>query len=210
MEENIEAVFVRLLNGVPHVSPNDAGGVRNPEEGGRVGKVGRGKSGEMGGGGKGKVVMCEEVEKVVFRSSSFSSSPSLSEGEGPVQHGEREEGGGSEDSNDDDTNDIDGGVPLSPRPQKPTTTNSPRRRDRPRSPGLEGRSQDLETGDDKRKRGLHVAGQREKVRQAGRRGAVFGFLSGRGEGERRKVEVVQNGRVVEGSFAKGTWGVRWI
>lgn len=62
--------------------------------------------------------------------------------------------------------------------------------------------------------GLRVAKQREQVRQAARRGVAFGFCvareggDGRG-GERRRVEAVQRGRVVEASFAKGEWGVRW-
>lgn len=90
--------------------------------------------------------------------------------------------------------------------------------------------------------GQQCAAEREKVRQAARRGVVFGFCvdddDGGGNGEndgsagsssgggggggggsktgaragaqqRRRVEAVQNGRVVEASFAKGEWGVRW-
>ena len=72
------------------------------------------------------------------------------------------------------------------------------------------------------------AERREKVRRAARRGCVFGFdlnNNGRsssrggiaselkkdkfGGGSRRKCEALQNGRVVEPSFAKGEWGVRW-
>jgi hypothetical protein len=65
--------------------------------------------------------------------------------------------------------------------------------------------------------GLRVARQREQVRQAARRGVAFGFHVARegGDGvgakeeERKRVEAVQDGRVVETSFAKGEWGVRW-
>lgn len=74
--------------------------------------------------------------------------------------------------------------------------------------------------------GRRRAADREKVRQAARRGVVFGFAvgdAGGGEGEGRlvgsssgeevrqcrRVEAVQGGRVVEASFAKGEWGVRW-
>ena len=74
--------------------------------------------------------------------------------------------------------------------------------------------------------GRQRAANREKVRQAARRGVVFGLLvdetgyddSGErrtvgevgGKGQRRRqVEAVQGGRVVEASFAKGEWGVRW-
>lgn len=74
--------------------------------------------------------------------------------------------------------------------------------------------------------GRRRADNREKVRQAARRGVVFGFAvedNALEEGEERKaredrdqqsprrcrVEAVQGGRVVEASFAKREWGVRW-
>ncbi|MCJ1378941.1 hypothetical protein MMC17_002040 [Xylographa soralifera] len=74
-----------------------------------------------------------------------------------------------------------------------------------------------------RRAGQQRAEERELVRQAARRGVAFGFIVRRGTDdaqsrtgqkppageERRKCEAVQNGRVVEASFAKGEWGVRW-
>ena len=69
--------------------------------------------------------------------------------------------------------------------------------------------------------GRQRAANREKVRQAARRGTVFGFRVFGAHGmdtslrqsseidQLRKVEAVQGGRVVEASFAKGPWGVRW-
>ncbi|MCJ1291803.1 hypothetical protein MMC34_003348 [Xylographa carneopallida] len=66
-----------------------------------------------------------------------------------------------------------------------------------------------------RRAGQQRAEERELVRQAARRGVAFGFLVvGGGSGsagaeERRRCEAVQGGRVVEASFAKGEWGVRW-
>lgn len=73
-----------------------------------------------------------------------------------------------------------------------------------------------ETGEmlDKRREGLRRARQREMVRCAARRGVVFGFGGGGGGGEgeaggRRKCEAVMSGKVVEPSFAKGDWSVRW-
>ncbi|MCJ1309306.1 hypothetical protein MMC25_002965 [Agyrium rufum] len=97
------------------------------------------------------------------------------------------------------------------------------------------------TSEDKlrRREGQDRAKERELVRQAGRRGVAFGFVVDRTKGtmssvvllnkglakedmddgsggqeqdntQRRKVEIVQGGRVVEGSFAKGEWGVRWV
>ncbi|KAL8827436.1 MAG: hypothetical protein Q9191_003184 [Dirinaria sp. TL-2023a] len=75
--------------------------------------------------------------------------------------------------------------------------------------------------------GRRRAANREKVRQAARRGVVFGFpididgytardtrYSSNPEASqtvpsRIRAEAVQGGRVVEASFAKGEWGVRW-
>ena len=74
-----------------------------------------------------------------------------------------------------------------------------------------------------RRIGQQRAEERELVRQAARRGVAFGFIirsrthdaeggvgqkTSAGE-ERRRCEAVQGGRVVEASFAKGEWGVRW-
>jgi len=59
------------------------------------------------------------------------------------------------------------------------------------------------------------------VKKAARRGCVFGFdIEGHDgtiskkksealEGDRRPCEAVMNGVVVEPSFAKGDWGIRW-
>lgn len=49
---------------------------------------------------------------------------------------------------------------------------------------------------------------REEARRAGRRLVNFGFVS-QGVEEEKRVEAVQGGKVVEASFAKGEWGIRW-
>lgn len=65
----------------------------------------------------------------------------------------------------------------------------------------------------RRREGLRRARHREMVRCAARRGVVFGFGAGSGEegegGSRRKCEAVMLGKVVEPSFAKGDWSIRW-
>lgn len=84
--------------------------------------------------------------------------------------------------------------------------------------------EDATTGGGKEQRerqrsGMRRAEFRERVRRAGRRVVVFSSgLSGDGEGKgeetgvggRGRFECVQDGKVVEGSFAKGEWGIRFI
>ncbi len=165
------------------------------------------------GEGRG-VVGCGSVEGVVLGSEK-------EEEEGEVQgrdssSREVEDAGGMDEKVSDD--DDDGGVTL------------------PRSPRNEHRAKETTP----QTAGLQRAHRREKIRQAARRGCAFGFLvdgdagtggdeggemeeggeggKGKGKGKRglegrrrrRKVEAVQNGRVVEASFAKGEFGVRWV
>jgi len=66
----------------------------------------------------------------------------------------------------------------------------------------------------KRKEGQQRANEREMVRCAARRGVAFGFVInkdvvGDKVEERRKCEAVMLGKVVESSFAKGDWSIRW-
>ncbi|KAI0141188.1 hypothetical protein F4776DRAFT_553658 [Hypoxylon sp. NC0597] len=84
--------------------------------------------------------------------------------------------------------------------------------------GEKGRAErSSETKENARRRleGQRKAQQREMVRSAARRGVVFGFavsVGGDGDGggtQSRKCEAVMQGKVVEPSFAKGDWGVRW-
>ncbi|KAF3764466.1 hypothetical protein M406DRAFT_260043 [Cryphonectria parasitica EP155] len=76
--------------------------------------------------------------------------------------------------------------------------------------GEKGRAERVEETDEmleKRREGLRRARQREMVRCAARRGVVFGFEVD--TGQTRKCEAVMLGKVVEPSFAKGDWSVRW-
>jgi hypothetical protein len=52
------------------------------------------------------------------------------------------------------------------------------------------------------------AEHREEARRTARRLVNFGFAA-QGVDEKRAVEGVQDGKVVEASYAKGEWGVRW-
>lgn len=62
---------------------------------------------------------------------------------------------------------------------------------------------------EKREHGMREVRHKEMVKSAARRGVVFGFVVQEGTDTRRKCEAVMNGKVVEPSFAKGNWGVRW-
>ncbi|PSR79797.1 hypothetical protein BD289DRAFT_485384 [Coniella lustricola] len=80
--------------------------------------------------------------------------------------------------------------------------------------GEKGRAERIDETDEmleKRREGMRKTKHKEMVKCAARRGVVFGFLVGGkdGEGERRKCEAVMNGKVVEPSYAKGNWKVRW-
>ena len=80
---------------------------------------------------------------------------------------------------------------------------------------------------ERRDEGQKRAEEREMVRRAARRGVVFGFVDTAGHerttahaerqadgggvelGTRRKCEALMNGGLVEPSFAKGNWTLRW-
>jgi len=81
--------------------------------------------------------------------------------------------------------------------------------------GEKGRAERIEENEEmleKRMEGQQKAHERELVRCAARRGVAFGFvvkaIPSEPE-ERRKCEAVMQGKVVEPSFAKGEWSVRW-
>ncbi|WWC73025.1 uncharacterized protein I206_106990 [Kwoniella pini CBS 10737] len=68
----------------------------------------------------------------------------------------------------------------------------------------------LITEDDQRNESrLPSSEQREESRRAARRLVAFGFASQGIPTEDRVVEAIQNGKIVETSFAKGEWGIRW-
>lgn len=147
------------------------------------------------------MVECGEVERLVFSAPEGDlrgGGDGGADGEGEGKGVSWESSGSGSGSDDDD--DGGGGVSLqSPEHQR-----------------LDGRSASVDAHDS-RGAGMRKARNREMVRRAARRGVAFGFLlpgdgkeNGRGEGGRRRwVDAVQGGRVVESSFAKGEWGVRW-
>lgn len=77
--------------------------------------------------------------------------------------------------------------------------------------GEKGRAERIHETDEmleKRRQGQRRARERELTKCAARRGVVFGF-SVNEDGEKRLCEAVMSGKVVEPSFAKGDWAIRW-
>ena len=68
-----------------------------------------------------------------------------------------------------------------------------------------------DAGNDEQKReaGQKRAERRELIRRAARRAVVFGLQADDQKADGRRCEAVQNGRVVEPSFAKGDFAIRW-
>ena len=149
-------------------------------------------------GREGRVVKCEEVERMVFGTTRTEGGVCSEDEE--LSSGAGRPGDKGQSDMEVEAEEDDGGVRLPPEMESPiapaiTTSKKPDAANRLQGSG--------------RERGMQKAKEREMVRRAARRGVAFGFLEEIGEAKRRKVEAVQGGRVVESSFAKGEWGVRW-
>ena len=150
---------------------------------------------------------CEEVEREVFTATRRGTEEGK-EGEedvriGPFDAAEQGERGQSGDG--DDSEDEDGGVRLPYPVEHPSASTTTATTANSKRPQVEGAPQITNP----RERGMQKAKEREMVRRAARRGVAFGFEMEEEGRRRRSVEAVQGGRVVESSFAKGDWGVRW-
>lgn len=82
------------------------------------------------------------------------------------------------------------------------------------------RSEESDDTEARRKEGMRLTEEKERVKRAARRGVIFGFAmkdamengiqdKSNASQPRRKCEAIMNGSVVEPSFAKGDWGIRW-
>ena len=143
-----------------------------------------------------------------------------------------------EDSEGEDSSDEEGSIPSIPSenggvrirpPQDQSEVNFSVGGERGKAEKIEESADDLK----KRRQGAKRAEEREMVRRAARRAIVFGFEVPKSEvpgpkaktkakakknevdevseaqTEMRKAEALMNGMVVEPSFAKGNWAVRW-
>lgn len=232
LDREIESVFVGLLNGTV-----EAAGEQGGDDGGSPKRERAQKAKKAGGGGKKKVkgdarllVSCDEVERHMFGHQEEEGDTAGSATSGS-QHGEEEthandangnevtphfldnhSTGTLEDPTSTSTTDyIDGDVLARMSVRSGTRIRPPQSVSEVNGSvgGEKGRAERIEETDamlEKRKEGMRRAKHREMVRCAARRGVVFGF----GEGEdKRKCEAVMLGKVVEPSFAKGDWSIRW-
>lgn len=150
---------------------------------------------------------CGEVEREVFSSSRGVGISGREE-----EEEEGVEGGMGDGDKDEDEDEEGGGVSLTSFISSDGSGPGSSSRSTAAVEGIVGVRSDGrgEGGLSSQQRGVRKAKEREMVRQAARRGVAFGFeVEGEGEGARRKVDCVRGGRVVESSFAKGEWGVRW-
>ncbi|KUI58191.1 hypothetical protein VP1G_05427 [Cytospora mali] len=224
LDRDIESVFVRFLTGEVKA------GVHNREPK-RAHKPKKGVSGKKTKGDARILVSCDEVERHVFDHDDPGSVGSGSEEGRPSADGDQD--GNIQDQTpqqliqdtvhstgtlDDPTAEtapyIDGDVLARLSIRSGTRIRPPQSVSEVNGSvgGEKGRAERIEETDEmleKRRQGQRRVRQREMVRCAARRGVVFGFvLVGEGE-ERRKCEAVMSGKVVEPSFAKGDWAIRW-
>ena len=173
--------------------------------------------GKKGKGDSRRVVGCEEVEEVVFervgKLGRRRRGKRVVEGSGgewrSVDMVDDEEGNDGAEAVDGDSGEEEeevGGVPIR-LPEDTVPVRVPMAGDTAAGGGGEGEVGETAEQRIRRREGQVRAEEREMVRRAARRGCAFGFAVG--EGERRVCEAVQKKRVVEASFAKGEWGVRW-
>ncbi|KAI8260276.1 hypothetical protein K4K58_002033 [Colletotrichum sp. SAR11_239] len=210
LDREIEAAFVRFLQGD---EPLDTANVKKVKGDTRV------------------LVPCDVVEAKVFgerkdpekvfgrrKNRASRAIPEKAEDEGvDVSHEKEEEDPGEEIIDEmlgrtrSNELDVDPSVMASLSVRSGTRVRPPQEKSQVNGSvgGEKGKAERIEETDEmreKRNEGQKKAHERELVRCAARRGVVFGFLVGE---ERRKCEAVMQGKVVEPSFAKGDWAVRW-
>lgn len=231
LDKEIEHVFIGLLNGT--IQQEEGAGNSPKRE-----KAQKAKKGGGGGGGK-KIkgdarilVSCDKVERYMFGREDEGGDTAGSTASGS-QHGDEDQEVTKASNNtarhhyDDNSTGtledptatsgntagyIDGDVLARMSVRSGTRIRPPQSVSEVNGSvgGEKGRAERIEETDamlEKRREGLRRARHREMVRCAARRGVVFGL--GEGADGKRKCEAVMLGKVVEPSFAKGDWSIRW-
>ncbi|KAI1079200.1 hypothetical protein F5B20DRAFT_184427 [Whalleya microplaca] len=234
LDREIEDVFARRLSGEEKARDDqghDSDGSKR-----RAGATG---SGQKAVKGESRIlVSCDEVERVVFGERADPEKTSgrgrhrgeqalLATGEdgdarssaSDVESGDAENGVDIDEVYDVETSSIDGDVLAQLSVRSGTRVRLPQTASQVNGSigGEKGKAERSQTEDMARRRleGQKRAQQREMVRCAARRGVIFGFIVKTGnerdgfDETRRKCEAVMQGKVVEPSFAKGDWSIRW-
>ncbi|OTB15654.1 hypothetical protein K445DRAFT_317932 [Daldinia sp. EC12] len=217
LDREIEAMFVRMLSSQNGNSASQAQQDKKSKK--RVVK-----------GDPRVIVSCDEVEKAMFgdhtdpdrafgRKKNRASRvlPAVSddgtEGDGTTEALENGDSAVGLDDNEDSSS-VDGDILARMAVRSGTRIRPPQTVSQVNGSvgGEKGRAErSEETAENAKRRmeGQRKAQQREMVRSAARRGVVFGFAVGDSTVAPRKCEAVMQGKVVEPSFAKGDWGIRW-
>lgn len=235
LDREIEGVFVGFLSGAIEKAQDGNEGASSPKT--RPQKSKKAGGGKRTKGDARILISCDEVERHIFPQEDTDSASGTEDGHTDGSYTDQEPSQPHKESQQDTP--LSANVDLRPSTgtlEDPTSGDqdidydrlarlSIRSGTRIRPPqdvsevngsvgGEKGRAERLgETGEmlEKRREGMRRVRQREMVRCAARRGVVFGFEVGDGKGsaERRSCEAVMLGKVVEPSFAKGDWSVRW-
>ncbi|KAI1798939.1 hypothetical protein F4811DRAFT_558326 [Daldinia bambusicola] len=217
MDREIEAMFVRMLSSENGDSSSQ-------------GQRGNKSKKRMVKGDRRVIVSCDEIEKAMFgdyadpdktfgRKKNRASRvlPSISddgrENDSTTEPPEDRDSAVDLDDNGDDSS-IDGDVLARMAVRSGTRIRPPQTVSQVNGSvggekGRAERSEETEENAKRRLEGQRKAQQREMVRSAARRGVVFGFAVGDNTVAPRKCEAVMQGKIVEPSFAKGDWGIRW-
>ncbi|KAI8962160.1 hypothetical protein F5Y11DRAFT_357150 [Daldinia sp. FL1419] len=216
LDREVEATFVRMLS-----SENGDGTGQAKQDGKSKKRVVKGDPRIL--------VSCDDVEKAMFgdrtdpdktfgRKKRVTRVPTAASDDGAESDGIREapEDGDSAVGLDDneDSSSVDGDILARMSVRSGTRIRPPQTVSQVNGSvggekGRAERSEETEENARRRLEGQRRAQQREMVRSAARRGVVFGFAVGNGTVTPRKCEAVMQGKVVEPSFAKGDWGIRW-
>ncbi|KAK6201889.1 hypothetical protein LQW54_009299 [Pestalotiopsis sp. IQ-011] len=227
LDREIESVFARLLGG-----SDESGRLANAHAYGKAAKKHKGKNVKLKGDQR-ILVRCSVVEDLVFgkrddedgeshSSRSGTPEPEIEHHEHKPVHNLPESAGHGYGAISDEDILMDGDVLARMSIRSGT-------RIRPAQDvsevngsvgGEKGKAERIEENEEmlkKRRLGQRRAKEKEMVKCAARRCVVFGCLpegpdgadGGDGTGERRKCEAVSNGNIVEPSFAKGDWQIRW-
>jgi hypothetical protein len=214
LDRELEKAFVKLLTAEESAA----------DEGKKQAKGGKHKKGKNSKGDNRILVPCSAAEELVFGPNRASMEGEIEEHHSDEETNEMEQTQAPSESRSPedmdlsgniikDDNHIDGDVLARMSVRSGTRIRPPQSISEVNGSvgGEKGRAERIHETDamlEKRRQGQKRAKEREMTKCAARRGVVFGFTVS-DEGEKRLCEAVMAGKIVEPSFAKGDWAIRW-